>query len=351
MITTQAYAATSSDTPLSPFTFERRALRDDDVQIEILFCGVCHTDLHQARNHWGNTTYPLVPGHEIVGIVTNIGAQVSKFSVGDTVAVGCLVDSCQDCDACHDHEEQYCHHRPTQTYGDKDRVDGMPTQGGYSDCIIVREAFVLRLPESLNPAAAAPLLCAGITTYSPLHQNNVGAGTRVGVIGLGGLGHMAIKFAVAMGAEVTLFTTSDHKVDEGKRLGARNVILSKDNAQMQSVMGYFDLIIDTVPEPHPMSGYLMTLRRGGKLALVGPIGMIDSVHSGLLMSGRKSITGSAIGGIAETQAMLDFCGTHNISSDIEIISIQNIENAYARMENNDVHYRFVIDMASLKATQ
>lgn len=345
---THAYAATDATTALGPFTLERRQPRPNDVQVDILFCGVCHSDLHQARDHWGNTVYPLVPGHEIVGRVAAVGPEVTNFTAGDMVAVGCLVDSCLQCECCKEGEEQYCLSRPTQTYGDKDRVDQSPTQGGYSKSILVREEFVMRLPDNLDPAAAAPLLCAGITTYSPLNFHKVGPGSRVGVIGLGGLGHMAIKFAAAMGAEVTLFTTSPSKIEEAKRLGAHKVVLSTDQEQMGTTMGYFDLIMDTVPEPHPMPAYLMALRRNGKMVLVGPIGpLAPGIHAALLMGGRKSLTGSAIGGIAETQQMLDYCAEKNITCDIEMIKMAEINEAYDRMEKNDVRYRFVIDMASL----
>jgi uncharacterized zinc-type alcohol dehydrogenase-like protein len=318
------------------------------VRIDIEFCGVCHSDLHQAHNHWGNTVYPLVPGHEIVGRVAATGSQVSKYKVGDKVAVGCMVDACLQCEPCLDGEEQYCLKRCTQTYGDTDRVDGSPNHGGYSTSILVREEFVLRLPEGLDPAAAAPLLCAGITSYSPLNFYKASNGTRLGVIGLGGLGHMAIKFGVAMGAEVTLFTTSPGKIEEAKRLGAHKVVLSSDKQQFGSAMGYFDLIIDTVPVPHSMNEYLMCLRRNGNMVLVGPIGVMDPpIHLAMLMGGRKALSGSAIGGIAETQQMLDFCAEKGITCDIEMINIQDINEAYERMERNDVHYRFVIDMASL----
>jgi uncharacterized zinc-type alcohol dehydrogenase-like protein len=346
--TTAAFAAFDAESPLRPHTIERRNLRANDVQIEILFCGVCHSDLHQARDHWSNTIYPLVPGHEIVGRVSAAGEAVKKYGVGDMVAIGCMVDSCLQCECCRDGEEQYCLQRCTMTYNDRDRVDGSVTFGGYARAIVVREEFVLRLPENLDPAAAAPLLCAGITTYSPLNYNNVTGGTRVGVVGLGGLGHMAIKFAAAMGAEVTLFTTSPGKIEEGKRLGAQKVVLSRERDQMGSVRGYFDLIIDTVPEAHPINPYLMCLRRNGNMVLVGHIGPLEpTIHTGMLVGGRRSLSGSAIGGIAETQRMLDFCAEKEIGCEVERIRIGDINEAFERMARNDVHYRFVIDMASL----
>ena len=346
---TLGYAARDEANPLSRFDFERRDLRPADVQIDIHYCGVCHSDLHQVHNDWGNTVYPLVPGHEIVGRVAAIGSEVDKFTVGDVVAVGCLVDSCQRCEPCEGGEEQYCLKAATQTYNDKDRIDGSPTHGGYSKRIVVRQEFVLRLSDKLDPAAAAPLLCAGITVYSPLNYHRVSSGTRLGVIGLGGLGHMAIKFGAAMGAEVTLFTTSPSKIEEAKRLGAHKVVLSSDREQMKTARGYFDLLIDTVPKPHSMNEYLMCLRRNGNMVLVGPIGMMDPpIHLGLLISARKALSGSAIGGISETQQMLDFCADRGITCDVEMINIQDINQAYERMQRNDVHYRFVIDMASLK---
>ena len=347
-MTTAAYAALNATDDLQPFAFERRALRDDDVHIEIEYCGVCHSDLHTARNDWGGTVYPVVPGHEIVGRVKAVGPAVSRFQVGERVAVGCIVDACMQCDNCSEGEEQYCEKRATMTYNGKDRRDGTPTQGGYSSDILTREEFVLRIPDGLDPAAAAPLLCAGITTWSPLQHAQVGPGMRVGVIGLGGLGHMALKFAHALGAQVSLFTTSPSKAEEAKRLGAHAVILSSDSEQMKAARNQFDLIVDTVPRPHELSPYLACLRRNGSLALVGPIGPMDPApHTGLLMAGRKSILGSMIGGIAETQEMLDFCAEKGIVSDIEMINIQDINTAYERMLKNDVHYRFVIDMASL----
>lgn len=349
-MTTHAYAAHDADSPLRTFDFDRRELREDDVHIAIEYCGVCHSDLHTARNDWGNTVYPVVPGHEIVGTVQAVGSAVTQYAVGERVAVGCMVDACLDCGACHDHEEQYCERRATMTYNGQDRRDGSPTQGGYASDILVRQEFVLRMPQGLDPAAAAPLLCAGVTTWSPLQQFKVGPGMKVGVVGLGGLGHMAIKFAHALGAQVSLFSTSPGKADEARRLGASEVIISTQREQMKAAHNQFDLIIDTVPRPHDLSGYLAALRRGGDLSLVGPIGPLDPApHAAHLMGGRKSMSGSMIGGIKETQEMLDFCADKNIVCDVEMIQIQDINNAYERMLKNDVHYRFVIDMASLSS--
>lgn len=345
-----AYAAFAADKPLAPHDLERRTLRADDVLIDILYCGVCHSDLHTARNDWGWTSYwPIVPGHEIVGRVSAVGAQARKFNVGDLVGVGCLVDSCRQCSPCRHDLEQYCEQGNTLTYGGYDRHDGSPTQGGYSTAIVVSEAFVLRVPESLDTKAVAPLLCAGITTYSPLRHWGVKAGSRVGVVGLGGLGHMAIKLARAMGAEVTLFTRSPGKEADARRLGASEVILSTDAAQMQAAASRFDLIIDTVPYTHDLNPYMPTLALDGTLVLVGLVGDIqDTVNTVPLLIGRRSIAGSAIGGIAETQEMLDFCAEHGITPDVEMIDMQAINEAYVRMEKSDVKYRFVIDMASLK---
>ncbi|MBB3949296.1 NAD(P)-dependent alcohol dehydrogenase [Aureimonas jatrophae] len=343
------FACTDANEPMKPWSFERREVRDDDVRIEITHCGVCHSDIHQARNDWGWATYPLVPGHEIVGRVVEVGSEVQGFQVGDKVGVGCMVDSCQECASCHEGLEQFCENGMTQTYADKDRRDGQPTYGGYSDQIIVRDKFVLRMPEGLDLAAAAPLLCAGITTYSPLRHVNLQKGQKLAVIGLGGLGHMGIKFGVAMGAEVTLFTRSKSKEAEAKALGVAHVVLSTDQAQMDAVANTFDYILDTVPVPHDINPYLSTLKRDGTHIIVGVIGPIDPPVSGAqLIIGRKSVIGSLIGGIAETQEMLDFCAEHGITCDIETIKIADINEAFERTVKGDVHYRFVIDMASLK---
>lgn len=346
--TVPAYAAHSADTPLVPFAVPRRAPRPDDVVIDILYCGVCHSDLHQARNDWRNTVYPVVPGHEIVGRVAAVGAAVSRHRVGDLVGVGCLVDSCRHCEACDDGEEQYCRNRSTPTYNGVDRHDGQPTFGGYSKSIVVSEAFVLRIPAGLDPARAAPLLCAGITSYSPLRHWQIGPGHRVAVAGLGGLGHMGLKLARAMGAEVTLFTRSPGKAEDARRLGAHDVVLTTDAAQMKAAASRFDFILDTVPQSHALNPYLATLKRNGTLVLVGLIGPLEeTLHTGTLIGGRRAVAGSLIGGLPETQEMLDFCAAHHIAADVELIAMADIEAAYVRMQKSDVKYRFVIDLATL----
>ncbi|MFA5631954.1 MAG: NAD(P)-dependent alcohol dehydrogenase [Porticoccaceae bacterium] len=344
------YAAQSATEALAPFRFERRAPRPDDVVIEILYCGVCHSDLHQARNDWHNSMYPVVPGHEIIGQVVEVGKNVARFKAGDKVGVGCMVDSCQHCAACAEGLEQYCEAFPTLTYNGVDRHDQKPTYGGYSQRIVVSEKFVLRVPEGLDLAGAAPLLCAGITTWSPLRHWRVGKGSRVAVVGLGGLGHMALKLARSLGAEVTLFTRSRDKEADARRLGADHIVLSTDSDAMAAVNGRFELIIDTVPYAHDLNPYIPTLRHDGTLVLVGYLGELDPVlDSSSLVMGRKSVAGSLIGGIAETQELLDFCGEHGIVSDIEVIDMKDINAAYERMLKSDVKYRFVIDMASLNA--
>jgi uncharacterized zinc-type alcohol dehydrogenase-like protein len=344
------FAAQSATEALAPFRFERRDPRPDDVDIEILYCGVCHSDLHMAHNDWGWSVYPLVPGHEIIGRVVAVGSQVSRFKVGEHVGIGCMVDSCQHCAACEQGLEQYCEAGNTMTYGSRDRIDGMMTYGGYSEKIIATERFVVKIPDGLNLAGAAPLLCAGITTWSPLRHWRVGSGSRVAVVGLGGLGHMAIKLAKALAAEVTLFTRSADKEADARRLGADHVVLSHDEAQMREVRNRFDLIIDTVPCQHDLNPYLPTLALDGTLVLVGLLGdLAPSVSSVPLILGRKAVAGSVIGGIAETQDMLNFCAAHGITSEIEVIRIQEINAAYERMLKSDVKYRFVIDMASLKS--
>lgn len=349
-IATRGYAAHSATSPLGLFHFVRRDLRDNDVEIDILYSGVCHSDLHTARNDWGGTVYPTVPGHEIVGRVVAVGAGVTKFKIGDAVGVGCMVDSCQSCSACGKGWEQYCEKGMTGTYNSADRIDGTPTQGGYSECIVVRQEFVLKMPETLDLKATAPLLCAGITTWSPLRHWNVGPGSKVAVVGLGGLGHMALKLAKALGAQVSLFSRSAGKEADAQRLGADRVVISTDKAQMKAVRGQFDLIIDTVPYEHDLNPYTATLATGGTLVLVGYLGMQNQpVNTTTLVLGRKSVAGSVIGGIAETQEMLDFCGQHGITSDVEMIAMQDINQAYERMLKSDVKYRFVIDMQSLKA--
>ena len=350
MIKAIGYAAQSATAPLAPMNFERRSPRPDDVAIEILFCGVCHSDIHQARDEWGFASYPLMPGHEIVGKVTAVGADVSKFKVGQMVGVGCMVDSCRTCEACKADLENYCLEGPTQTYASKDRIDGTLTMGGYSNSIVVSDRFVVSIPEKLDPAAAAPILCAGITTYSPLKHFGVKTGHKVGVLGMGGLGHMGIKLAKAMGAEVTLFTRSASKAEEGRRQGADHVIISTDDAQMKAAAGHFDFLLDTIPVQHDLNPYLETLRFDGVHILVGLIEPINPpVHAVNLVMKRRVLAGSMIGGMAQTQEVLDFCAEHDITCDIEMLDIQNINEAFERVVKGDVKYRFVIDMATLKA--
>lgn len=344
----KSYVAHSPTGRLGLFEFDRRSPRADDVVIEILYCGVCHSDLHNVRNDWGNANYPMVPGHEIVGSVLEVGAEVTRFKSGDRVGVGCLVESCHHCGACGKGWEQYCENGATYTYNAPDPVDGKLTYGGYSEKIVVTERFVLKVPDALDLAGAAPLLCAGITTYSPLRHWNVGAGSRVAIVGLGGLGHMGIKLAKAMGAEVTLLSRSPGKEADARRLGADHIVISTNVAQMAAVSNRFNLIIDTVPYQHDVNPYVPTLATGGTIVMVGYLGPLDAFNTGPLVFNRKSLAGSLIGGIAETQEMLDFCGQHGIHSDIETIQIQHINQAYERLLKSDVKYRFVIDMASLK---
>jgi len=344
------YAAHTATSALAPFQFQRRDQRKSDVEIEIIYCGVCHSDLHQARNDWGNSIYPMVPGHEIVGRVISVGSEVTRFKAGDTVGVGCMVDSCQTCSACEQGLEQYCETGHTLTYNDIDRHDKLPTFGGYSERIFVSEKFVLKVPESLDLKGVGPLLCAGITTWSPLRHWNVGKDSKVAVIGLGGLGHMGLKLANALGSHVTLFTRSPGKEADARRLGAHKIVISTNEAEMASVKGKFDLIIDTVPYIHDLNPYIPTLSLNGTLVLVGYLGGLEpALNSMPLILGRKAVAGSVIGGIAETQEMLDFCGQHGITADVEMIKIQEINEAYERMLKSDVKYRFVIDMKSLKA--
>lgn len=345
-----AYAATSATTPLEPYPIKRRQLRDHDVEIDIHYCGVCHSDLHTARNDWNWTVYPIVPGHEIIGKVVAVGSKVSHYRLGDTVGVGCMVNSCGHCAACDEGFEQHCHTGATYTYGWPDSSEeGGITQGGYSEKIVVNQNFVLRVPDTLDMAAAAPLLCAGITTWAPLQEAGIGPGSKVAVVGLGGLGHMAIKLARALGAEVTLITRSAGKEADALRLGASKVVLSSDAAQMASVANQFHLIMDTVPYAHDLNPYLPTLSHKGKLVLIGYLGPLEpALDSVVMIMGGRSVAGSMIGGIAATQQMLDFCGQHGIGADIELIRMQDINQAYERMLASDVKYRFVIDMASLK---
>ncbi|WP_114392956.1 NAD(P)-dependent alcohol dehydrogenase [Oleisolibacter albus] len=346
---TIGYAAQAAESPLAPFTFERRALRPDDVAIDVLYCGVCHSDLHMSRNDWGFSRYPLVPGHEIVGRVAAVGADVTGFKVGDAVAVGCMVDSCQDCDMCHAGEEQFCRNLMTQTYNDRDRITGAPTMGGYSKHLVVREAFVLAVPEGLELSRVAPLLCAGITTYSPLRTWGVGPGSRVGVIGLGGLGHMAVKLAVALGAEVTVLSRTKDKEADALDLGADRLLVSSDQDAMKAATASFDVIIDTVPVKHDVTPYMPLLDVDGTLVIVGQVGPLNEPLTVPFIMGRRRVAGSLIGGIAETQEMLNFCARMNILPECEMIGMAEINDAFTRMERADVRYRFVIDMASLPA--
>jgi len=346
---TKAFGTQATDAPLLEMNIERRAVGAKDIEIDILYCGVCHSDLHTARNDWGFTSYPAVPGHEIVGRVTSVGSEVTKLKVGDLAGVGCIVDSCHTCDSCKKDLEQYCLTGFTGTYNAPDKHLGGMTYGGYSEKVVVEEHFVLKVPTNLDLAAVAPLLCAGITTWSPLRHWNVTKGSKVAVVGLGGLGHMAIKLAKGLGAEVTLFSRTPDKEKDALDLGADAVIISTDENQMKSVNGKFDLIIDTVPYVHDVNPYVATLGISGTLVLVGYLGGLEPILQTVpMILGRKAVAGSVIGGIAETQEMLDFCGEHNIVSEIEIIKMQDINEAYERMLKSDVRYRFVIDMASLK---
>jgi alcohol dehydrogenase (NADP+) len=345
----KAFGAQSPTDDLKQIDIQRREVTNNDIEIDILYCGVCHSDLHTARNDWGGTVYPAVPGHEIVGKVTKVGAGVTKLKVGDYAAVGCLVDSCRTCASCKEDLEQYCLNGFVGTYNGKDKHLGTQTFGGYSEKVVVDEHFVLKVPANLNLAAAAPLLCAGITTWSPLKHWKVGKGSKVAVVGLGGLGHMAIKLAKGLGAEVTLFSRTPSKTKDALELGADAVVISNDELQMKAVSGQFDLIIDTVPYVHDVNPYITTLNVSGTLVLVGYLGGLEPILNTVpMILGRKSVAGSVIGGIAETQEMLDFCGEHNIVSEIEIINMQDINAAYERMLKSAVRYRFVIDMASLK---
>jgi uncharacterized zinc-type alcohol dehydrogenase-like protein len=344
----RAWAAQSATTPLAPASIARREPLASDVDIDILYCGVCHSDLHQVRNEWQNSIYPVVPGHEIVGRVTRVGSAVTTFAPGDLAGVGCMVDSCRTCASCRRGLEQYCETGATYTYNSVDPHLGGPTFGGYSERVTVDEAFVLRIPERLDPAAAAPLLCAGITTYSPLRHWKVGPGQKVGIIGLGGLGHMGVKFARAFGAHVVLFTTSSGKVADGLRLGAHEVVVSRDAEAMARQTASFDFILDAVSAAHDVNTYLHLLKLDGTLTIVGVPEQPLPVAAFSLIGGRHRLAGSGIGGIQETQEMLDFCAKHGIACDIEVIRIDQINEAYERMLKGDVRYRFVIDMASLE---
>jgi uncharacterized zinc-type alcohol dehydrogenase-like protein len=348
MPNTRGYAAESATTPIQPWSFDRRPVGPDDVKIDILYCGVCHSDIHQARDEWGGSIFPMVPGHEIVGKVVEVGASVTKFKVGDLAGVGVLVDSCRECTNCVvEKHEQFCERGAVQTYNSRFK-DGSPTYGGYSDNIVVDEAYTLKISAKLDLAAVAPLLCAGITTYSPLRRWNVGPGKKVGVVGLGGLGHMALKFAHAFGAHVTQFTTSPSKEVDARRLGADDVVLTQDTAALSGLNSKFDFIIDTVSAPHDLNLYLNLLRLNGVMVTVGVPEKPASIAPFSLVVNNRSLAGSGVGGIEETQEMLDYCAEHNIVSDIELIPIQQINEAYERVVKSDVKYRFVIDIASLK---
>jgi alcohol dehydrogenase (NADP+) len=349
MIKTRGYAAHSATSPLVPFSFERRDPAPHDVQIEILYCGVCHSDLHQVRNDWLNSLYPMVPGHEIVGRITAVGSEVKKFKVGGLAGVGCMVDSCRKCENCNEGLEQYCVEGATWTYNAKERGSEQLTFGGYSERIVVEERFVVSIPESLDLKAVAPLFCAGITTYSPLRHWKVGPGQKVGVIGLGGLGHMGVKFAKAFGAHVVMITTSPDKGKDAVRLGADEVLISKDPGAMAKHASSFHFLLNTIPNAHDLNPYAALLKRDGTMVLVGALMELTPPLMGAsVIMGRRSIAGSGIGGMPETQEMIDFCAEHNIVSDVEMVNIQNVNEAYDRLIKNDVKYRFVIDMASLK---
>ncbi len=345
----KAYAAQSADSGVAPWELERRTPKAEDISIDIMFCGVCHTDVHFAANDWGVTRYPLVPGHEIIGRVTAVGPNVSQYKPGDVVGVGCMVDSCRECSSCKQGLENYCAEGMTGTYNGVDRNDGSDTYGGYSEHIVVPERYVVKVPNELDPAAAAPLLCAGITTYSPLNHLGVGKGHKVGVVGMGGLGHMGIKFAKAMGAEVTLFTRSGKKVEEAKRNGADRVVISADKEQMQEAVETLDFVLDTVPVEHDFNPYLQALKLDGTYIIVGQLTPIEpAIQSRQLVRRRRKMMGSLIGGMPETQEVLDFCAKTGVRCDIEMLDIRNINEAYERMKKGDVRYRFVIDINTLK---
>jgi uncharacterized zinc-type alcohol dehydrogenase-like protein len=350
MIQVRGYAAQSAQSSIAPFRFERRNPGPHDVQIDILYCGICHSDLHQARNDWSNSLYPMVPGHEIVGRVVALGSEVKKLTVGDIAGVGCLVDSCRHCSACNEGLENYCENGPTVTYNGKERDSDNLTFGGYSEQIVVEERFVVKVPETMDLKAVAPLFCAGITTYSPLRHWKVGPGQKVGVIGLGGLGHMGVKFAKAFGASVTMITTSPDKGEDARRLGADHVLISRDADAMVRQKSSFDFLLNTVPVGHDINPYVELLKRDASMVLVGALTALEPALLGFqLIRGRKSIAGSAIGGLPETQEMIDFCAEHGIVSDVEVVPIQYVNEAYERLLKNDVKYRFVIDMNSLKS--
>lgn len=341
----KGWGTDAADQPLRPMTFERRDLRHDDVAIKITYAGICHSDLHTARNDWGGTVYPNIPGHEIVGEVTAVGSDVTKHKIGDVVAVGCMVDSCMECDQCNEGWEVFCRNTCTQTYNSPDRHSGEITKGGYTDHIVVRDHFVLKVPEGMDLPKVAPLLCAGITTYSPLRQYDVGPGTKMAVVGLGGLGHMGVKFGVAMGAEVTIITTTPEKGEDAKKLGAHRVIVSTDPKQMKAAAVSFDFILNTVPVSHEIDGYLQLLGRSGRMVIVGALTPMPGFTGINLIWYNRAVGGSAIGGIPETQEMLDLCAEKDIYPDCEMIEMADINHAYDRLLKNDVRYRFVVDMA------
>lgn len=346
-LATQGYAVQAADAKFEPFSFERRELEAKDVLIEILFSGICHSDIHQARNEWHNSTYPMVPGHEIVGRITEVGAEVTKFKTGDIAGVGCFVDSCRTCENCKDGFEQFCLVHCAQTYNSTEMDETTPTYGGYSNKIVVDEDYALKVSSDENLAGIAPLLCAGITTYSPLRRFKVGAGQKVGIVGLGGLGHMGVKLAASMGADVTVFSTSPSKEEDARKLGAHNFVVTRDAENMKPLAGQFDFILDTVSAPHDLNAYLNLLKLNGAMVIVGVPEKPAEVHAFSLISNNRILAGSGIGGIPETQEMLDYCAEHNIFSDVEVISIKNIEEAYERTIKADVRYRFVIDMKTL----
>lgn len=348
MIQVQGYAALEANAPLVPFKFERRTPGAHDIQIEILFAGICHSDLHQAHMDWGAGIFPMVPGHEIVGRVVAVGDRVTKLKVGDYAGVGCMVDSCRQCSACKEDLEQYCEHHATYTYNGYERDGKTPTYGGYSDQIVVEERFVVNIPDTLDLKATAPLLCAGITSWSPLRHWKVGKGDKVGVIGLGGLGHMGVKFAKALGAHVVMITTSPEKGKDAARLGADEVLVSRDAAAMASHAASFDFLLNTIPVGHDMNPYLLLLKRDRTMCLVGALEEMTPPLNGIyVIAGRKNISGSGIGGMAETQEMINFCAEHNIVSDVEVVAMSEVNHAWDRLAKNDVKYRFVIDMATL----
>jgi alcohol dehydrogenase (NADP+) len=346
--TVKAFGTKAADAPLQEMNIERREVLPNDVEIEITCCGICHSDLHAAKNEWGGTAYPMVPGHEIVGKVIQTGSEVTKFMVGDLAGIGCIVDSCRECQYCKEGLEQFCVPGNTIVFGSPDKHLGGQTFGGYTESIVADENYVLKMPDKLDPAAAAPLLCGGITTYSPLKHWKVGPGTKAGIVGIGGLGHLAIKIAKALGAHVVVFTTSPSKVEDAKNLGADEAVLSTDAEQMSKYAGSLNFILDTVSAAHDVNAYLNLLKVDGALVLVGAPAEPLAIGSFNVITGRKSFAGSNIGGIEETQEMLDFCAEHNITADIEMIKMQEINEAYERLENGDVKYRFVVDMASLK---